>query len=184
MSGRPPSLRLTLVDLTGLVLGFAGAGTIYRGTILAVHEAGAVGLALVAAVSFLWLGSVIAGPVVLGMRRLQHGRHWRLAPGESIWLVLGLMWIAVGVARGLRELDPVTMSNAASLTAAAAAGLAPLVLILRWRLERTRVRAAASSPAASNALPPPAYSWCHHVGIFCAATWPAAWTLAAFLLGM
>lgn len=169
----PPTVRaLTLTDLAGLVMGFAVAASIYRGTILAVFDAGAVGLTVVATIAFAWLGTVVAGPIVLCMRRLQLGRQAKLAAGESIWGILGLMWIMVGLARALRPIDPVTMSNVSSMAAAAAAGLAPLFFVLHWRLERARPRAGGP------------YSWCHHVGISCSAAWPAGWTLAAFLLGV
>lgn len=169
---RPFVRAVTMTDIAGLVVGYAVAATIYRGTILAIFDAGAVGLTVVACVAFAWLGTSIAGPVVLGIRRLQHGRRSKLSAGESIWAVLGLMWLAVGLARSLRPLDPALMSNAASMSATAAAGLAPLFLILFWWMQRTRPH------------PGGPHTWCHHIGIFCAAAWPAGWTLAAFLLGV
>jgi hypothetical protein len=112
-----------------------------------------------------------AGPIVLAVRRLQHGRRLWLSSGEKLWGFLGLLWIATGLARSLRAVDPVTMTNLSSNAAALAAGFAPLLLVLVWYLERSRRR------------PGGPYSWCHHVGILCTAAWPAGWTLAAFLLG-
>ena len=169
---RPVVRAVTMTDIAGLVVGFAVAATIYRGTILAVFDAGAVGLTVVATIAFAWLGTSIAGPIVLGIRRVQNGRRTKLSAGESIWCVLGLMWLAVGLARSLRPLNPALMSNIASISATAAAALAPLLLILFWWLQRTRPH------------PGGPQTWCHHVGIFCAAAWPAGWTLAAFLLGV
>ena len=169
---RPVIRAVTMTDIAGLVVGFAVAATIYRGTILAVFDSGAVGLTVVASLAFAWLGTSIAGPIVLGIRRIQHGRRSKLAAGETIWGVLGLMWLAVGLARRLRPLNPALMSNVASVSATAAAALAPLLLILFWWLQRSRPHAGGP------------YTWCHHVGIFCAAAWPAGWTLAAFLLGV
>jgi hypothetical protein len=169
---RPFVRAVTMTDIAGLVVGFAVAATIYRGTILAVFDAGAVGLTVVATIAFAWLGTSISGPIVLGIRRLQQGRRIKLSAGESTWGVLGLMWLAVGLSRGLRLLNPALMSNVASMSATVAAGLAPLFLILFWWLERNRPH------------PGRPHSWCHHVGIFCAAAWPAGWTLAAFLLGV
>lgn len=163
---------VTLTDLIGIVVGFSVAAYIYRGTILAVFDAGAIGLTVVAAIALAWLGTVIAGPIVLFTRHMQFGRRTKLSAGESIWGVLGLMWLAVGLARSLRPIDPITMANVSSMAAAAAAGLAPLFLVLHWRLERARLR------------PGGPYTWCHHVGVFCSAAWPAGWTLAAFLLGV
>ena len=172
VNSRPVVRAVTMTDIAGLVVGFAVAATIYRGTILAIFDAGAVGLTVVASIAFAWLGTSIAGPIVLGIRRLQHGRRTKLSAGESIWGVLGLMWLAVGLARSLRPLDSALMSNVASMSATAAAGFAPLFLILFWWLQRTRPH------------PGGPHTWCHHVGIFCAAAWPAGWTLAAFLLGV
>lgn len=169
---RPVIRAVTMTDIAGLVVGFAVAATIYRGTILAVFDSGAVGLTVVASLAFAWLGTSIAGPIVLGIRRIQHGRRSKLAAGETIWGVLGLMWLAVGLARRLRPLNPALMSNVASISATAAAALAPLLLILFWWLQRARP------------LPGGPHTWCHHVGIFCAAAWPAGWMLAAFLLGV
>ena len=162
---------MTMTDVSAMVVGFAVAAYVYRGTVLLVHREGTVGLMLVGTIAYVWLGTVMTGPLVLGIRRMQHGRRHRLSSGETIWCVLGLIWLAVGLAHGLREFDPVTMTNLSSNAAALAAGLAPLLLLFVWHLERSRTRPAGP------------YSWCHHLGIFCAAAWPAGWALAAFLLG-
>jgi hypothetical protein len=161
-----------MTDIGGLVVGFAVAATTYRGTILAVFDAGAVGLTVVAAIVFAWLGVSISGPIVLAIRRFQHGRRTKLSTGESMWGVLGMMWLVVGLSRSLRHLDRALLADVASFAATAAASLAPLLLILAWWLQRNRAQAGGPQ------------SWCHHVGIFCAAAWPAGWTLAAFLLGV
>ena len=160
----------TMPDVIALVVGFAVASYVYRGTILGVHRTGTVGLVLVGAIAYVWLGTVISGPLVLGVRRLQHGRRMRLSSGETVWCVLGSIWFAVGLAHSLRSFDPVTMINLSSNAAGLAAGLAPLLLLFVWHLERGRTR-----PAGPR-------SWCHHLGVICAAAWPACWALAAFLL--
>jgi hypothetical protein len=170
-----PAVRaVTMTDIAGLVVGFAVAATIYRGTILSVFDSSAIGLTVVATIAFAWLGTSIAGPIVLAIRRIQNGRRSRTtrSAGETIWGLLGLMWLPVGLARYARPVNPALMSNVVSVSATAAAALAPLLLILCWWLLRTR----------PNSGGP--YTWCHHVGIFCAAMWPAGWTLAAFLLGV
>jgi hypothetical protein len=173
---RPVVRAVTMTDIAGLVVGFAVAATIYRGTILTVFDAGAVGVTIVAAIAFAWLGTSISGPIVLAIRRVQSGRRswsWgKRSAGETIWGVLGLMWLAVGLSRSLRTLNPALMSNVASISATAAAAFAPLLLILYWWLLRSRPN------------PGGPYTWCHHVGIACSAMWPAGWTLAAFLLGV
>ncbi len=169
---RSQQRAVTVTDLAGVVIGFSVAAAICRGTILAHYEACAAGLTTVAAILMIWLGGVISGPFVLVLRRMQHGRRSKFSSGELAWCLVGLLWLAVGISRGLRTLDPATMSSAAQSAAAAAGALAPLALLFAWRLERARAR------------PSGPYSWCHHAGILCAAAWPAGWTLAAFLLGV
>jgi hypothetical protein len=169
---RPASRAVTVTDIGGLVVGFSVAGYVFRGTILAIHDAGAVALSLMAAIVFVWLGVVVAGPIVMALRRVQHGRRSKLTAGEGMWVLLGMLWLVVGVARRLRPVDMVTMTNVAGITAAFAASVAPILFVLHWRFERKR-------PSAAGPL-----GWCHHAGVFCAAAWPAGWTLAAFLLGV
>jgi len=162
---------ITVTDAIALVIGYSVAGYVFHRTIFTVHEAGAIGLTIMAVLSFAWLGIACSGPFVLGLRRLQHGRRAKLTPGEAIWVLQGMLWIAVGIARRLRIFDIVTMTNTASYIAATAAAAAPLLCILLWWFERHRA-------------PRDGANWCHRAGILCAAAWPIAWTLAAFLLGV
>src|SRR5436309_787544 len=72
MGRRPIPRAVSLTDLVALIIGFAGAAYIYRGTVLVEHNLDASGRLLVAMVAFLWLGTVLAGPLVLFLRNIQH----------------------------------------------------------------------------------------------------------------
>lgn len=170
--GPATSRRITVLDLAGLIVGYATAASIYRSTVLAQHPFSELALSVVAAIAFAWLGLVLSGPIVLGLRSLQRTAESRRSGPESIWGILGLLWYAVAVARWLRFLDPDSLTNLASFLAAAAAAVAPLFFVIHWRSERKRMIAADRS------------TWCHHAGLLCAAAWPAGWCLAAFLLGI
>lgn len=170
LSTRAESRGVTVSDAAGLICGFAVAGLLVRGTILVKHEIRSISLTVVSASLYVWLGLAISGPFVSGLRRIQHGRRWKFSIGETIWVGLGLLWLVVGMLRRLRWMDSNATTHAACV-AAVAAGLAPLLCLVAWRAGRTTTGRVA-------------VSWCDRAGIICAACWPAAWALAAFLLGL
>ncbi len=137
-SATPVSRAMTLTDLAGWVAGFAAAAGIYRGTVLALVESAPIISSIVSFFGLCWLGTVMAGPIVLGARRLRHGRQFRLAAGERIWCLLGAAWMLVALARALRGWDAPVMTSIAACTALAAAALAPVLLVGLCYSERRR----------------------------------------------
>ncbi|GEM_PF-1098262 len=165
---RPTPRRVTMTDLIGLVVGFAWAGKIFRDA-LGAGETGGFGRVVALGVGFVWLGLAMAGPIVLTMRRVQHGRRMQLTAGETLWVALGGLWLLVGACHTFQDFDPTTLANLATRAAAASAGIGPIALVILWHSQRRRPEAAQ-------------YTWCHRAGVVLGAAWPAAWVATLLIM--
>jgi hypothetical protein len=162
-TARPPT-GLTVVDLVALTVGFAGAGTVARGAILAVHATGRVMPIALCWLAYLWLGLMMAGPAVEACRRLQHGRH-RGTAGERLWILLGGAWWVVVLFRMALWVDPASASRLAFLSGMFAALTTPLGWVVLWYVERRHP-------------PGDKPGWCHRAAVLGAGGWPLGWLAA------
>ena len=93
----------------------------------------------------------------------------RMAAGEKLWALLGVVWNGVLIAVVLESYDPIVMTNLAWLGATIGGAVAPISLVVFWSVERNSPRTR------------PRYAWCHYGGLICAAAWPMGWTTTALL---
>jgi hypothetical protein len=124
-------MRLTLGDLSGLVLGYSLAALVWRALWPPAAQPAWWSVALGSA-CFLWLGLAMSGPILLLIRpgQAQHAagpdpdHRETLSRAEHAWLLLGAYWIGLaGAAWSLRLRVPLGM------------GAIPLLLVglLWWR---------------------------------------------------
>lgn len=100
---------LRLVDLAGLVVGYAMAGLVVRVFWPESGEVDAV-VAVVLAVFYSWLGLAMSGPILVLLRRLRpevgDARSWP----ETAWIVVGSYWygllIIAAASRGESPISP------------------------------------------------------------------------------
>jgi hypothetical protein len=146
---------LRLLDLAALVVGYGLAAVAVR----AFWPRGVsptLGLVLVAAPAYAWLGLAMSGPFVLLLNRPRRSPRDESRPfsrAETAWLLIGAYWIAAGLLIVPTRLPNTSLGFLATVPWLAAA--------LLWLLSARPV--------------PRATGWTHRAAVLVLATWPLAW---------
>lgn len=165
-----PTDSFNLLDIVGIVIGFALAARICRGEFRRIVESQSVGAVLIAGLTWVWLGVVLSGPLIIGVRWFRVNRRVRLRLGERLWLCLGVGWLVIAI---VRMLGPLAGEYSRELAYCSAAGLSAVTpMLLLWALP---VVAGSVGEYESE----PASGWCNAAGMAIALTWPLGWVLVA-----
>ena len=153
--------RPRMIDLAGLVVGFAAAALLMRSLWPSTRELSA-SVGAVAALLHLWLGTAMAGPVLLLLDRRGLGDATRqLSWPQTAWLLIGSYWLALTALVVPRWLSIPPYLGVLPVAAA---------LLLRFLGRRTPL------PTMNSR------SWTDRVAVALLMTWPLAWG-AMILLG-
>jgi hypothetical protein len=163
--------RLEVIDLAGLVLGYAMAALLFRA--FWPRNGMSPALGLFAMGFYLWLGLAMSGPLLLlrhGSRTARDratpsrsGTNLNAEPGRSwaelSWLLIGVYWIVMGV-----FVLPIRIQNF-RFGDTILFGLVPVLGGITFRLFGPKNKTAGGIST----------SWTHQAAIALLATWPIAW---------
>ncbi len=166
---RPARLRFEIRDILGVVVGYAMAAALFRAFWPASPPPIWVGGP--ASVFYIWLGLTLSGPLIL-LRRRPPAAPSPGGPGassphapvstqtwaESIWMFVGIYWIALGLFLIPTRLKTFGPGDALLF------GLLPFLGAWISRLLAPKPRASRPEPA-----------WTHGAAVVLLLTWPLAW---------
>jgi hypothetical protein len=166
---RPALLRFEIRDLLGVVVGYAMAAALFRAFWPASPPPAWVGGP--ASVFYVWLGLTLSGPLILLCRRApsdpspggpgvspHHAPVRRQTWAESIWMFVGIYWIALGLFVIPIRLHTFGPGDALLF------GLLPFVGA--WISRRFAPKSHARRTEGS---------WTHGAAVVLLLTWPVAW---------
>ena len=159
MKDAPSRIRIRLMDLIGLVVGYALAALLVR-AFLRDHRFSTHLDEILAVLVYTWLGLAMGGPMVL----LLDGRSkpdaqnpnpsFKMTWAETAWLLIGGYWIglALFVIPSRMPLNPLL-------------GVFPILAVLAMRFFGRK----------SKTKTDPRPGWTHSLAVIVLITWPIAW---------
>jgi hypothetical protein len=154
-TSRASATGIRLVDLAGLVVGYALAGLVIR-VFWPESRSVNASVAVVLAVFYLWLGLATSGPVLVLLRRMRPAFGDERSWGELAWVAVGSYWLGLLLIARARQgelpINPVLLG-------------VPIVIALGIGLLR-------GGPKRPTDAPRP---WTHQAAGILFWTWPIAW---------